>query len=149
MSCAPCGRNGLRIQETVPPLHMAEAVGLPGGVMLPPKTVSTKWRVSAFDDGCGSRLPGRPCFQGRRRRHEGVQPASGDNGLRFQPLQTTIVMDLVWPSYGESQVRSVNDCWRLIVALVCNFLSHPGTHYVTVSNASSISIAAIASMSLR
>jgi len=64
MSCAPCGRNGLRIQQIVPTLHVAEAVGLPGGVMLPPKVVSTNRRVRAINDAGSLGVAGRPCFQG-------------------------------------------------------------------------------------
>lgn len=82
MSCAPCGRKGLRIQQIVPPLRVAEAVGLPGGVMLPPKIVYTSGACAPSTIRVFQRLPGRPCFQGAGGDTRGVLPASGDNGLR-------------------------------------------------------------------
>jgi hypothetical protein len=106
MSCAPCGRNGLRIQQIVPPLHVAEAVGLPGGVMLPPKVVSTSGAcapstIRAFKHVAGPSL------------HSGAQAATRGASCLLpaitafgQLLSTTaIVLDSVWPSEPESQVR--------------------------------------------
>jgi hypothetical protein len=122
MSCAPCGRKGLRIQQIVPPLHVAEAVGLPGGVMLPPKVVYTSG-ASAPSTTRVFRVAGRPCFQGRRRRHEGRPTCFRRYGLRSTAfdhrdrLRFSLALSARESSavVHDAQVRFA-DCRSLIVA---------------------------------